>query len=1040
MGSRKISNPLVPGDWVIWRKPTAGRFGPYQVTDVSSDQIVVVSGAHPDPRVDLRISAKPNEVQKITDVSGLSLWFPRKNHKAWSHGVARAGGDDAWQIEVDGVSGIHRIPFRNHLLEDGYKALWVKDFQSQPNPIEMLRLGMASRIREMNVARSYRKWVNEQIQASVGFSAVMSAPIRPAHHQLNAMARVLGDPTLRFLLADEVGLGKTIEASLVLKQLLLDGAISSATIVVPRALKSQWVSELITKMSLQNWVSSGQVKVITHEELDTYLSTDLLIVDEAHRFCRGERSESSYSTLQFVAERVEKLLLISATPMRSDPYMLLQLLHLLDPRNYRLDDENSFRSRLEMRVRQSNALRLLKQNTSLEQRKYLVNALRANILDDSGLEILLSTIETVDNGSPDLSTAIDSLRTEIEERFRISRRLVRNRRSAIDLDDFPLSGRTHEMIPTVSKNSELLNDFLEEWRDRSKNSDWELLEPVFASLLENILGGCVSTRNWINSRLDDLSCSGVMPAFDTEKNLLEHFRVQIPETDHAPDFFSKYFESTLVKQVELNVAPQKTVLCTGSTERAREIFQVLYKKYGHRVVAHLETLSEDVNAESIQKFNTVDDARVLVIDGSAEEGLNLQVARTLINVDLPWSVNRLEQRFGRLDRFADGHVQDAVCKVLLDESNELMVYFVQFLLKATGIFDESVATAQQSLAKVLRQLTKEIWGKGVRHALLDYQEVKELIAQEKDEVEELEDIESQSSFGEFPESNFRNLQRFEEQWSDTKKVIDKITDSSGGLGIHRRTLNDSRIYGYTLPLESRIPSMLRDVVEPNLSKRATFHRVLALNNPGTEMLRIGNRMIDYIERFLLRDDLGRVSVGWVKDDAMVRPYIDFSIEVLVAPDFEFLRDLIPRSDFKRVQRRLGTSLQPQLMQLRLDENMNSLPSENHVWGSETRLTAGEDLIQVLERKGALHEALDLIEEKLPEIVMGQLENQIEIATVHARSDSDRRIGSMKIWHSGNVQEEIDLEEQIADELDHGLRNPIIKVLSLAAVVHSYEEF
>jgi hypothetical protein len=81
-----------------------------------------------------------------------------------------------------------------------------------------------------------------------------------------------------------------------------------------------------------------------------------------------------------------------------------------------------------------------------------------------------------------------------------------------------------------------------------------------------------------------------------------------------------------------------------------------------------------------------------------------------------------------------------------------------------------------------------------------------------------------------------------------------------------------------------------------------------------------------------------------------------------------------------------------------------------------------------------------LEEKLPSLVRDQLGEQILNGIISANSDSERRINSLKIWQSGKVDQEIELEEQIAEEIDHGLRNPKIKVLSIAAVVHSYEEF
>ncbi len=1030
---------------MIRRAHSIDGIGPYQVVEISKDLVTMVCNAQPNEIYDRTLKVGIKEILKLENVSGLSVWFPRNNHKAWEHGQALAGGEDSWQIKIDSAEGIQAIKFRNDLLKHKEKSLWVKDFRSVPEPIEMLRLGMSTRIKELNVARKFRKWINEQIHASVGFSAVMAAPIRPAHHQLNAMARVLGDPTLRFLLADEVGLGKTIEASLVLKQLFLDGAISNAVIVVPRALKAQWKRELNTKLLLGHWIEGGQIEIVAHEDISIDLSPDILIVDEAHRFCRGEREESLYSVLETVSKKAPRLLLISATPMRSDPYMLLQLLHLIDLRNYRIDEEEVFRKRLAMRVRQSNALLLLKPTTSIDQRAYFVQALRENMPEDFIINVLLATVETAETNSFQLSSAIESLRTEIEERFRISRRLVRNRRSAIDQDDFPLSARSHEFIEFSPDKSELLNQFLENWRDRSQGTEWALVEPVFVSLLEHVLGGTLSTQTWINHRLVHLETSGskANSIFETEKNLLEQYRILVPNLDEYSPFFSEYFEPVLTRQVKPGVPLQKTVLCSGYTEHAKTIYESLYKKFGTRVVGHFESQSDEENDIAIQKFTSVEDVSVLVIDGSAEEGLNLQVARTLINIDLPWSVNRLEQRLGRLDRFSDGRAQDAVCKVLVDSNNELLARYVQFLHAATGIFNESVATAQQSLAQVLRELAHEIWKSGVRDANLNLDEVRERISNEKEEVEELEDIESESSFGDFPEVSFRKLQLFEEQWSESQSVINKITDSNGGIGIRRTPLSTSLpIFKYSLTpsVESRVPEFLIKNAVANLSSRATFSRPLALNHPGTEMLRIGNRMIKYLDDFLYRDDIGRVSVGWVKDNEMASPYVDFSVEILVTPDFEFLKELIPASDFKRVQRRIGTSLQPQLLELRVDENADPISAESPVWGSETRRTLGEDLVTVIGKRGSFTEALDLLEEKLPSLVEEILSEQINKSLELAKIDADRRINSLKVWQSGNVRDEIDLEEQIAEELEHGLRNPRIKVLSIVAVVHSYEEF
>lgn len=1045
MAARRTLEPLAVGDWVIVAEAPFGRIGPWQITRIEDGTVTVVAGSIPDPRFDLVKTVPRRGVQRISEmVGGLSVWWPLKNHRAWSHGIAYVEQGEEWLVQQDSSKELAKVKYRNHLLEDGEKSLWIKDFRSTPEPLEMLRRGMATRLKELNTARAFRTWVNEQEHASAGFSAVMSAPVRPAYHQLNVMARVLGDPNLRFLLADEVGLGKTIEAGLILKQLLLDKAVNKAVVSVPRTLTSQWKRELITKLGMGKWIAAERVIVISHEDLNEDIDADFLIIDEAHRFCRGEHLEEQYRLLPVLCQRIDRLLLISATPMRSDSFVLLQLMHLIDPKNYKLSQEIEFDERLKMRVKQSNALRLLSPTLNTGQRSYFVNALRSNVPSDLKVNSLMEQVETLEPDSEKLALVIKELRTEIEERFRISRRLVRNRRSSIGQDDFVLPGRSHQIIDVESGNMSDVSNFVTSWRERTQGCDWEDVAPTFRTLLESALAGQSSVCIWIEERLATFklnSSAKQKMLFETEKALLEQYGLQIQSNSHIDDFLVQYFEKELTHIAQSSQLVHKTVVSTGSSRRAAEIYASLFAKYGPRVVAHLEVQSDEENDAAITAFSHDVNARVLVVDASAEEGLNLQSARKVINVDLPWSVNRIEQRLGRIDRFSDGRNQEAICVILRDGSNELLVRFVDFLENATGVFSQSVATAQRSLAKVMNELTRRVWEEGYSVVSANYEHVRDQIEVEQEEVMELEDIESESSFGDFPEINFLRLQAFEEGWGETHRVIDKVTSDSGGIGIHRKPIfTDSKIFKYSMSNGSRIPLVQQEVAKKNLSNRATFSRPLAMNSPGTEMLRIGSPMITFFDQYLRRDDLGRVSVGWFKDPDMTDPYIAFSLECLVSPSFEYLKKSLPGPDFMRVRRRLGAAFPPTILELRVNEKGDLISSDSDIWTSDTHLVLGEELIKLMNRRGDFSESLECIEERLDGLVKVRLENEIETAVQLALNDSERRINSLKTWQSGDVESEINLEIDISGELEFGLRNPNVEVLSLIAVVHSYEEF
>ena len=141
-------------------------------------------------------------------------------------------------------------------------------------------------------------------------------PVLPYQHQLDVLSRVTGDPVMRFLLADEVGLGKTIEAGLVMRQLLLDDPHASIVVLVPRVLVSQWINELVDRLALDRYMA--RVLVAPYEAIAEVMTRqpDLLVIDEAHRMAElARRNEDLERRLTQAAHNTPGLLLLTATPM-----------------------------------------------------------------------------------------------------------------------------------------------------------------------------------------------------------------------------------------------------------------------------------------------------------------------------------------------------------------------------------------------------------------------------------------------------------------------------------------------------------------------------------------------------------------------------------------------------------------------------------------------------------------------------------------------------------------------------------------------------
>jgi ATP-dependent helicase HepA len=160
--------------------------------------------------------------------------------------------------------------------------------------------------------------------ADRGLAGLTSAAIEFVPHQVSAVQRVLQDPLPRYLLADEVGLGKTIEAGAILRQWLIDDPALDAVVLAPAHIIGQWRSELTNRFRLD---LTNQVKIIAHEETSLIASNSpaILVVDEAHRFTATDQNILS-GPIGILARSAQRLLLLSATPS-----LVVQFKHLSPP-------------------------------------------------------------------------------------------------------------------------------------------------------------------------------------------------------------------------------------------------------------------------------------------------------------------------------------------------------------------------------------------------------------------------------------------------------------------------------------------------------------------------------------------------------------------------------------------------------------------------------------------------------------------------------------------------------------------------------------
>ena len=512
---------------------------------------------------------------------------------------------------------------------------------------------------------------------------VISSVIDLYDHQIEVVRRVLEDPKQRYLLADEVGLGKTIEAGIIIRQYLLDHPEGHVVVIAPPLLRRQWVSELRQKFLIDDF-DRAVVSVLSHDNPVSWLKgardglgryswhskAGLVVVDEAHHLAAlasaGGDAGYRYSVLAGLTSAVPRLLLLSATPLLNNERTFLAMLHLLDPDIYRLSDIEGFRRRIRDRQALGTAFFTFRPDIPPFLLREKVSALQAMFPGDEQLAALLDRVSAAFSDPSALPDAVMAARIHISETYRVHRRLLRTRRNDAILDDFPVRGRQRPvMIP---------------WKTETKRpkSGWTIggitsaprSSPPWPPALEH----AALSSPW-RSAPDPIRPRRRRRPYRLEPDATHVHDAELTAAEQ--DALSSWDPDPIEQEIldrgsRLEIDPEillalvrflkdarrKTVVFTSFTMTARHVREALAGEFGpHAIATHLADEDPAVVEEEVDRFrDAAGNCWILVCDRSAEEGRNFQFTDQAIHFDLPFSPNRLEQRIGRLDRYGRGPV------------------------------------------------------------------------------------------------------------------------------------------------------------------------------------------------------------------------------------------------------------------------------------------------------------------------------------------------------------------------------------------------
>jgi ATP-dependent helicase HepA len=712
---------------------------------------------------------------------------------------------------------------------------------------------------------------------------------------------------MRFMLADEVGLGKTIEAGLVMRQLLLDDPRASIVVLVPRVLVSQWIHELVDRLALDQQMD--RVLVAPYEAIAEVMSRrpDLLVIDEAHRMSEMARRNAELGQhLAMAAHSTPGLLLLTATPMHAGVTGFLRLLNLIDPKIYSLDDAEAFNRRLRMRQEQATKIELL--HSSVPAR--IVLQILREFRDDYGadsqlLPLLEQAISSVSAREPDREVRLTAVAEHLRETYRISRRVIRHRRDAARTRGYPVSGRRPVALDLRDVARPVLDNFLDHWRSLLTRDQ----SPTGASRLfyvgvAHVIAGAGPALRFIRARLAGKAFAEVGLG-GAEGALLRNATAEL-ELLHDSDARA---DRVVAHVQDMKHADLKVLVFTSFTAQAHVLAEA-FRQAGEppeAIALHTSDRAPADRDAEVSRFQYRPECRVMIADSSAAEGRNFQMVDELIFLDLPLSPNALEQRIGRVDRFNLRAKQGGTrCAYLAEVDSPWALGLEHFLRDVTGVFDKSAATLQRPLADLETRVADHLLSDGFDAFDIPAAEAQQLMADERVELDQLTEIEDSQFFTDFSNASFDDLLTFEDSTKPVEEAF-RALRRSGGIGIQMITtthyanvfelrVSDAREGPHGLNAEERA------MVKPLLPGKRTFDKLVAATQNGVRPIRIGNPFVDWLADYLRWNERGRAIAMVARTEQVPDGQLWIGFDYLIEFDDSVLNQ-VGTADRRRLRRR-----------------------------------------------------------------------------------------------------------------------------------------
>lgn len=487
-----------------------------------------------------------------------------------------------------------------------------------------------------------------------GVISSLSSTVIPLPHQLHVLNRALDNNKIRFILADEVGLGKTIEAGMIIKEMKARGLIKRILIVCPTGLVTQWSAEMkdkfherfnivlpsdydvIRRITDSNDVYGKFEQVIspmdsikpiearsgwTDERIDKYNEEriysiinsgwDLIIIDEAHRVAGSSGEVARYKLGYLLSQASPYLLLLTATPHNGKTEPFLRLVRLLDKEAF------------------PNAKSVVKEQVA----PYIIRTEKREAIDNNGNLLFKNRITHL------VSLNWDERHTKQKDLYERVTNYVR--------ETYNIALRNRK------KNMMLI--FLLIIMQRMVTSSTEAIRSSLLKRLSILINQQTKLNNITEEELVDLDLEdgsedaihAVSLDMKNEINELEEIVEIAKQAEYQnPDAKIEELVNLLDRLLSKNLN-QKIIVFTEFVATQEFLYEMLIKKSYSVSILNGKMSIEERN-ETLREFR--EKCNILISTDAGGEGLNLQFSNVVINFDLPWNPMKIEQRCGRVDR------------------------------------------------------------------------------------------------------------------------------------------------------------------------------------------------------------------------------------------------------------------------------------------------------------------------------------------------------------------------------------------------------